>query len=225
MPDTKNTLQVTGESYPRSVTSVNKFIKEITDKDLLNSFDDNFGYPRDLSYLHKLNNIVFKESFFDVSVERLSQLKILFEDFIEIFLDATLPDAKNTFKMICEPYIKLICSVQELEKEITDKDLLILQENLLFSRDSNFSYPKTLFYLHEFKNIALKEFFHVNAERLSQLKILYVNLDLQDLLKERRKKRNCKNWVESDRLRKMIYERGYKIVDNKDGSSILVKRI
>ncbi|MDR2666343.1 MAG: cysteine--tRNA ligase [Endomicrobium sp.] len=152
-----------------------------------------------------------------------------------------LESAKNTLRGIDEFYSKLVNSVRESVREITDKDLLILQENFLSFLDDNFNYPKALYCLHKLKKIALKEFLNVSVERLSQLKILFEdfietslgiallkeqsrNLDLQDLLKERKEKRNCKNWVESDRLRKMIYERGYKIVDNKDGSSILVRR-
>ncbi len=49
--------------------------------------------------------------------------------------------------------------------------------------------------------------------------------NLQNLLKERNVAKKNKNWVESDRLRKLIDEKGYKISDNKNGSSLLLKKI
>jgi len=214
--DSNTTLCITGEP----IASAKKSIKEITDKDFLSSLDDNFGFPRTLSYLffYELYYVALKE-FFDVIVEKLFQL----EDFMEISLGVTLPNAKSALQAIVKSYTKLVYSIKKLIEEVTDKDLLILQEeSLLLPLDDNFGFPRKLYYLYELKNIALKEFF---LERLPQLKTLFMDLDLQDLLKEREKKRKDKNWVESDKLRKLIYEMGCKVIDNKDGSSVLVERI
>ncbi|MDR1511688.1 MAG: cysteine--tRNA ligase [Endomicrobium sp.] len=158
------------------------------------------------------------------------------------FSENGIESAKNTLKGIDEFYLKLVASVKKFANGIIDKDLLILQENFLNALDDNFNSQKALSYLHELKNMALKGFFDASMERLSQLKILFedftetslgialpkeqgINLNLQSLLKERNEARKNKNWEKSDRLRKLIYERGYKIVDNKDGSSVLVKNI
>jgi cysteinyl-tRNA synthetase len=51
------------------------------------------------------------------------------------------------------------------------------------------------------------------------------NNELHKLLKDRNEARKNKNWAESDRIRNIIDEKGYKIVDNKDGSSVLMKKI
>ncbi|MDR1784796.1 MAG: cysteine--tRNA ligase [Endomicrobium sp.] len=216
LPSTRNKLHITSES----IVSAKKSIKEITDKDFLSSLDDNFGFPRTLSYLffYELYYVALKE-FFDVIVEKFFQL----EDFMEISLGVTLPNAKSALQAIVKSYTKLVYSIKKLIEGVTDRDLLILQEeSLLLLLNDNFGFPRKLYYLYKLKNIALKEFF---LERLPQLKTLYMDLDLQDLLKEREKKRKDKNWVESDKLRKLIYEMGCKVIDNKDGSSVLVERI
>ena len=50
------------------------------------------------------------------------------------------------------------------------------------------------------------------------------NLNLQELLNKRNLARKEKNWAVADEYRNKLSELGYKIVDNKDGSSTLVKK-
>ena len=49
--------------------------------------------------------------------------------------------------------------------------------------------------------------------------------DLQELLNKRNQARKEKNWAVADGCRNKLSELGYKIIDNKDGSSTLVKKI
>jgi cysteinyl-tRNA synthetase len=48
---------------------------------------------------------------------------------------------------------------------------------------------------------------------------------MYSLLEQRNAARKLKNWSEADRLRKLLDEKGYKIVDNQDGTSVLMKKI
>ncbi|MDR1104084.1 MAG: cysteine--tRNA ligase, partial [Endomicrobium sp.] len=158
------------------------------------------------------------------------------------FSDAGLDTAKNTLQGMDDAYLRLLSSTKESAKEITDKDLLDLQESFLQALDDDFNSEKALSYLHELKNIILKELFTAKPQRLAQLKKLYEDLaetslgillpkeqnnndELQKLLEDRNEARKNKNWSESDRIRNIIDEKGYKIVDNKDGSSVLMKKI
>jgi len=119
---------------------------------------------------------------------------------------------------------------------------LVLEENFLSALDDNFNSEKALSYFHELKNLILREISTAGEERLSQLKKLFedfcetslgiavgeeqsVNEYMRTLLEERKEARRNKNWTESDRIRKVINGRGYEIVDNKDGTSVLVKKI
>ena len=49
------------------------------------------------------------------------------------------------------------------------------------------------------------------------------NLNLQDVFLNQARKE--KNWAVADECRNKLSELGYKIIDNKDGSSTLVKKI
>jgi cysteinyl-tRNA synthetase len=49
--------------------------------------------------------------------------------------------------------------------------------------------------------------------------------ELQDLLNKRNQARKEKNWAVADECRNKLSELGYKIIDNKDGTSTLVKKI
>jgi cysteinyl-tRNA synthetase len=119
---------------------------------------------------------------------------------------------------------------------------LDIEETFLKALDDDFNSEKALSYFHELKNIILNELFTASTDRLSQLRKLFEDFsenslglalpeeqksdeDLQKLLNERNKARKNKKWTESDRFRKLIGEKGYKIVDNRDGSSVLVKKI
>jgi cysteinyl-tRNA synthetase len=158
------------------------------------------------------------------------------------FSDAGLESAKSALQGIDDAYLRLISIVQESNAEILDKDLLLLRENFLKALDDDFNSEKALPYLHKLKDIVLKELFSANKERLLQLCRLFGELEemslgivlpkklntdgeLQKLLEARNEARKNKNWKESDRLRKIICDRGYKIIDDKDGNSVLVKKL
>ncbi|MDR1418349.1 MAG: cysteine--tRNA ligase [Endomicrobium sp.] len=156
--------------------------------------------------------------------------------------DVGLDGAKNALQGLDDAYLRLISVVKEASLEIKDKDLSDLREGFLSALDDNFNSEKALSYLHELKSIILNELFTACKERLSYLRKLFEDLtekslgitlyrgerldnDLESLLKERNQARKTKNWAESDRIRDIINSKGYKIVDNKDGTSVVVKRI
>jgi cysteinyl-tRNA synthetase len=158
------------------------------------------------------------------------------------FSEAGIESAKNALQGMDATYLRLISSVKESAVKITDMDLSDLQENFLNALDDDFNSEKALSYLHELKGLISKELLIVSRERLSQLKKLFEDFvetslgvvlpeeqntdeSLKNLLKERKNARKNKNWTESDRLRKLIDEKGYKISDSKDGNSLLVKKI
>ncbi|MDR0723639.1 MAG: cysteine--tRNA ligase [Endomicrobium sp.] len=159
------------------------------------------------------------------------------------FSDCGLDAAKNALQGLDDAYLRLTTSMAEdTTVEIKDKDLLDLRDKFLSALDDDFNSEKALSYLHELKNIILNGLFSACKERLSFLRKLFEDLtekslgitlpkgesldnDLENLLKERNQARKSKNWQEADRIRDIINSKGYKIVDNKDGSSVLVKRI
>ncbi|MDR3092344.1 MAG: cysteine--tRNA ligase [Endomicrobium sp.] len=158
------------------------------------------------------------------------------------FSDDGIEAAKNALQGMDDAYLKLISSAKEAATEITDKDLSGLQKDFLGALDNDFNSEKALSYLHELKSLMLKELFSAGGERLSQLRKLFEdftgtslgialpeehNADrvVHGLLKERNEARKNKNWTESDRLRKLINEKGYRISDNEDGSSVLMKKV
>ena len=158
------------------------------------------------------------------------------------FSGAGLDAAKNAMQGLDNAYLRLISSSRETTLSITDKDLLNIEEIFLKALDDDFNSEKALSYLHKLKNIILNELFTASTDRLSQLRKLFEDFaenslglvlpkeqegdeGLKKFLNERNEARKNKNWAESDRLRKLIDEKGYKIVDNKDGTSVLVKKI
>jgi cysteinyl-tRNA synthetase len=157
------------------------------------------------------------------------------------FSDSGFEAAKNALDRIDNAYLRLISSVGQYVKEISDDDLLTLQENFLSALDDNFNFERALSYFHKLKNFVLRELFISNKSRLAQLKKLFEsfaieslgiilptvnNVDkyLYDLLELRNKARKNKDWTEADRIRKLIDKKGYKIIDNKDGSVMLIKK-
>jgi cysteinyl-tRNA synthetase len=191
-----------------------------------------------------LNNFFTLKAIFEKYDPRVVRYYLLTQHYSSPldFSDAGLDTAKNTLQGMDNAYLRLLSSTKESAKEISDKDLLDLQESFLQALDDDFNSEKALSYLHELKNIILKELFTAKPKRLAQLKKLYEdfaetslgillpkeqnnNDELQKLLKDRNEARKNKNWSESDRIRNIIDEKGYKIVDNKDGSSVLMKKI
>jgi cysteinyl-tRNA synthetase len=192
-----------------------------------------------------LNNFFTLKSIFEKYNPRIVRYYLLTQHYCSPldFSDVGLNMAKNTLQGMDDAYLRLLSCVKKSSvKEITDKDLLDLQENFLEALDDDFNSQKALSYLHELKNIILKELLTAKLQRLVQLRKLYEdfaqnslgvvlpkeqnnNDELQKLLTDRNEARKNKNWTESDRIRNILDEKGYKIVDNKDGSSILTKKI
>lgn len=158
------------------------------------------------------------------------------------FSDSGLETAKKTLQGLDDAYLRLSAQQCDSATEISDEDLISLKNNFLEAFDDDFNSEKALSYLHELKNLILNELFKSPAARLSQMKKLFEEFteeslgillekqqscgdDLQKLLDARNEARKAKNWPEADRLRKEIDEKGYKIVDNPDGSSVLTKKI
>jgi len=149
--------------------------------------------------------------------------------------------SKNALQGLDDAYLRLAARVNKTATELTEMDLIQIQEKFLSALDDDFNSEKALSYLHELKSIILNELFTSNETRLSQLKSLFGDMldksfgiilpvldnnnELLEMLAQRNAARADKNWAEADRLRKLIDEKGYKIVDNKDGSSALVKKI
>jgi len=158
------------------------------------------------------------------------------------FSDLALETAKSSLQGIDEAYARLVSLIKNSTADIIDEDLLELQDKFLMALDDDFNSERAISYLHKVKNVVLKEIFNGDKERLLQLRKLFESLaevslgiilhtrqnvdeNLRILLRERSEARKNGNWTESDRLRNLIAERGYKLVDNKDGSSVLLKKI
>jgi cysteinyl-tRNA synthetase len=190
-----------------------------------------------------LNNFFTLKAIFERYSPRVVRYYLLTQHYSNPldFSDAGLESAKNALQGMDAAYLRLISSAKESAVEITDRDLSDLQENFLNALDDDFNSEKALSYLHKLKGLISKELLTADRERLSQMKKLFgdfaetslgivlpeeQNTDesLQNLLKERNDARKNKNWSESDRLRKLIDEKGYKISDNKYGNSLLMKK-
>ena len=191
-----------------------------------------------------LNNFFTLKAIFEKYNPRVVRYYLLTQHYSSPldFSDDGIEAAKNTLQGMDVAYLRLISSVKEAAVEITDRDLSDLQKNFLNALDDDFNSEKALSYLHELKSLMLKELFTAGGERLSQLRKLFEdfagtslgivlpeeqNADkvVCDLLRERNEARKNKNWAESDRLRKLVDEKGYRISDNKDGSSVLIKKV
>jgi cysteinyl-tRNA synthetase len=190
-----------------------------------------------------LNNFFTLKTIFEKYNPRVVRYYLLTQcyqsplDFSDTGLDAT----KNTLQGIDDTYLRLVSSARESAVEITDKDILELQDKFLTALDDDFNSEKALSYLHKLKNMILNELSTASFPRLSQARRLFEDFaeqslgitllreeensqDLQDLLQERNNARKNQNWAKSDKIRKLIDEKGYKIIDDKDGSSVVVKK-
>jgi cysteinyl-tRNA synthetase len=157
------------------------------------------------------------------------------------FSDSALDGAKSALQGIDDAYIRVSSAANSLTAEIKDSNLLKIQDNFLNSLDDDFNSEKALSYVHELKNLALQELFKASKDRLSQIISLFNAVleeslgialptikddsDIEELLKLRNQARSAKDWVQADKIRKLIEEKGYKIVDNPDGGSVLTKKI
>jgi cysteinyl-tRNA synthetase len=193
-----------------------------------------------------LNNFFALKTIFEQYNPRVVRYYLLTQHYSSPldFSDAGLEAAKNTLQGLDDAYLRLSAAHAQSQPagEINDEDLIALQNNFLSALDDDFNSEKALSFLHEAKNMILNELFKSDKIRLGRLKKLFEeiavdslgitlpeekneNSGLENLLKERNAARKVKNWQEADRLRKLIDEKGYKIVDNPDGSSVLMKKI
>ncbi|MDR3281548.1 MAG: cysteine--tRNA ligase [Endomicrobium sp.] len=191
-----------------------------------------------------LNNFLSLEAVFRKHSPRTVRYYLLTQHYSTplCFSDLALETAKSALQGIDEAYARLVSLVKNSTADIIDEDLLELQDKFLMALDDDFNSERAISYLHKVKNVVLKEIFNGDKERLLQLRKLFESLaevslgiilhtrqnvdeNLRVLLRERSEARKNGNWTESDRLRNLIAERGYKLVDNKDGSSVLLKKI
>ena len=116
-----------------------------------------------------------------------------------------------------------------------------MQKQVKDSLDDDFNFERALSYLHELKNIILNNLSTQKETLLKQTKWLFEDIlegalgvrvlkeettaDLQELLNKRNEARKNKDWKQADSYRDKLSELGYKIVDNKDGTSTLIKKI
>ncbi|MDR3112105.1 MAG: cysteine--tRNA ligase [Elusimicrobiota bacterium] len=191
-----------------------------------------------------LNNFFTLKDIFDKYNPRVVRYYFLTQHYKSQldFSDAGLQSARSALAGLDEAYFRLSDAVSKISK-VTDKDLLDLQDDFFNSLDDDFNSEKALVYIHELKNIILNELGGVSEGRLAQLKNIFEDLmqnslgitlqnlnndcdeNLQKLLDDRIEARKNKNWELADNIRKQLDEKGYKIVDNKDGTSVLVKKI
>ena len=157
------------------------------------------------------------------------------------FSNENLNAAKAALQGLDEAYSRLISIAKENDKNLSDKSLLNIQKQVVNSLDDDFNFEKALSYLHELKNIILNNLAQDKISLLKQAKWLFediiegalgitipkeqTNADLQELLNKRNMARKEKNWAVADECRNKLSELGYKIIDNKDGSSTLVKKV
>ena len=154
------------------------------------------------------------------------------------FSNENLNAAKAALQGLDEAYSRL---VKEGESVLTDDNLIKIKENVYTSLNDDFNFEKALSYLHELKNIILNNLTQEKISLLKQTKWLFEdiiegalgitipkqqeNTNLQELLNKRNLARKEKNWAVADECRNKLSELGYKIIDNKDGSSTLVKKV
>lgn len=157
------------------------------------------------------------------------------------FSDTNLKAAQTTVLGLDEAYSRLVGIAKESDNNLKDESLLKIQKQVKDSLDDDFNFERALSYLHELKNIILNNLSQDKIDLLKQAKWLFedilegalgvrvvkqeTNSDLQELLDKRNQARKEKNWAVADECRNELSELGYKIVDNKDGSSTLVKKI
>lgn len=156
------------------------------------------------------------------------------------FSNESLNVAKTTLQGLDEAYSRLVAIVKQSDKNIADERLAKISANVKNALDDDFNFEIALSYLHELKNLILNNLTS-NASFLKQAKYLFEDIlqdalgvklletetsgELEELLNQRNTARKNKDWKQADLFRDKLSELGYKIVDNKDGASTLVKKI
>ncbi|MDD5022217.1 MAG: cysteine--tRNA ligase [Endomicrobiaceae bacterium] len=156
------------------------------------------------------------------------------------FSNEALNVAKTTLQGLDEAYSRLVAVAGDSDKNIINDNLIKIQQQVKNALDDDFNFEMALSYFHELKNLILNNLsgdigflkqaryvFEDICEGALGIKILKpeVNDELTDLLNQRNLARRNKDWKQADLFRDKLAELGYKIVDNKDGSSTLVKKI
>jgi cysteinyl-tRNA synthetase len=157
------------------------------------------------------------------------------------FSHDNLNSAKAALQGLDEAYSRLVAIVKDSDNNLKDESLVKIQKQVKDSLDDDFNFERALSYLHELKNIILNNLSQDKQDLLKQAKWLFEDIlegalgvrvlkeettaDLQALLDKRNQARKEKNWAVADECRNKLSELGYKIIDNKDGSSTLVKKI
>ena len=158
------------------------------------------------------------------------------------FSHDNLNSAKAALQGLDEAYSRLVAIVKDSDNNLKDENLIKIQKQVKDSLDDDFNFERALSYLHELKNIILNNLSGDKQDLLKQAKWLFEDIlegalgvrvlkeesassDLQELLNKRNQARKEKNWAVADECRNKLSELGYKIIDNKDGSSTLVKKI
>lgn len=144
------------------------------------------------------------------------------------FSNDNLEQAKNTLDRIHEFMLNAKESKNKIDKELLDST----KKEFLASLDNDFDTPKALAVIFNFIREVNKQ---GNGKQAYDLmieidKILGLNLDklkkdkipekVKELVKQREKARNDKDWAKADKLRDTIKELGFVVEDSKDGQKI-----
>jgi len=84
-------------------------------------------------------------------------------------------------------------------------------------KEGNLTAGQKLGLLYDFDRVLGLRLTHVGQD-------LHLPSEVQALMEERRKARESKNWAESDRLRRSIYEQGFVVEDTPHGQKIRARR-
>ncbi len=157
------------------------------------------------------------------------------------FSNENLNAAKAALQGLDEAYARLTDIVKENDENLKDENLIKIQKQFVSSLDDDFNFERALSHLHELKNIILNNLSVEKNGFLKQAKWLFedilngalgikiaeqekAGIELQEFLNKRNEARKNKDWKKADAYRDKLSELGYKIIDNKDGSSTLVKK-
>lgn len=152
------------------------------------------------------------------------------------FTEAGLESARRSIQRINEAYN--ILQSYEGEKNISETSLDSFIENYKESLFDDLNVPQALSAVFEILNQVLREKEHgtLSDESATQVKMFLENdfnrifsvleevqetpAEIQDLLDQRQRARDTKNWAEADRLRDEIKVLGYEVLDGKDGQRV-----
>nr|MBA4404727.1 cysteine--tRNA ligase [Nanoarchaeum sp.] len=144
------------------------------------------------------------------------------------FSNDNLEQAKNALDRIREFILNAKESKNKIDKELLD----FTKKEVLISLDNDFDTPKALATIFNFIRevnkqgngkeaydlmIDIDKIFGLNLDKLKKDKIPE---KVKELVKQREKARNDKDWAKADKLRDTIKELGFVVEDSKDGQKI-----